>query len=53
MNVLCLGARVVGVALAEDLVKSFMAANLEANEPRFKRRLDKVTAIEKDQISKG
>jgi|TARA_B110000438_G_C15716221_1_gene607616 ribose 5-phosphate isomerase B len=53
MNVLCMGARVVGVALAEDLVKSFMTANLEADEPRFKRRLDKVTAIEKDQISKS
>jgi ribose 5-phosphate isomerase B len=53
MNVLCMGARVVGVALAEDLVKSFMTANLEADEPRFQRRLDKVTAIEKDQISKS
>ena len=53
MNVLCMGARVVGVALAEDLVKSFMTANLEADEPRFKRRLEKVTAIEKDQISKS
>jgi ribose 5-phosphate isomerase B len=53
MNVLCLGARVVGVALAEDLVKSFMAANLEADEPRFQRRLDKVSAIENDQISKN
>ena len=53
MNVLCMGARVVGVALAEDLVKSFMAANLEANEPRFIRRLDKVTAIENEQLSKG
>ncbi len=53
MNVLCLGARVVGVALAEDLVKSFMSAELEAHEPRFQRRLDKVTAIENDQISKS
>lgn len=51
MNVLCLGARVVGVSLAEDLVKSFINAQLEANEPRFQRRLDKVTAIEKNQLS--
>ena len=51
MNVLCLGARVVGVALAADLVKSFINARLESNEPRFQRRLDKVTAIEKNQIS--
>ena len=51
MNVLCLGARVIGVALAVDLVKSFINARLESNEPRFQRRLDKVTAIEKNQIS--
>ena len=53
MNVLCMGARVVGVALAEDLVRSFMTAKLEANEPRFIRRLDKVSTIENEQIFKG
>ena len=52
MNVLCLGARVVGVALAEDLVTSFMGASLES-EPRFQRRLDKVAAIENEQLSHG
>tara|TARA_B100000029_G_scaffold482943_1_gene533624 strand:+ start:2239 stop:2706 length:468 start_codon:yes stop_codon:yes gene_type:complete len=53
MNVLCMGARVVGVALAEDLVRSFMKAKLEADEPRFIRRLDKVSTIENEQIFKG
>lgn len=52
MNVLCMGARVVGVALAEDLVKSFMDAVLESH-PRFQRRLDKVAAIEKKQTANG
>lgn len=52
MNVLCLGARVVGVALAEDLVTSFLGASLES-EPRFQRRLDKVAAIENEQMSHG
>ena len=52
MNVLCLGARVVGVALAEDLVTSFMGASLES-EPRFQRRLDKVAAIENEQMPHG
>ena len=52
MNVLCLGARVIGVALAEDLVTSFMGASLES-EPRFQRRLDKVAAIEDEQMSHG
>jgi len=51
MNVLCLGARVVGISLAEDLVKSFINAQLEVSEPRFQRRLDKVSAIEKKQLS--
>ena len=52
MNVLCMGARVGGVALAEDLVKSFMGATLESH-PRFRRRLDKVVAIENDQIARA
>ena len=52
MNVRCMGARVVGVALAEDLVKSFMGATLESH-PRFRRRLDKVVAIENDQIARA
>lgn len=52
MNVLCMGARVVGVALAEDLVKSFMVARLESH-PRFQRRIDKVAAIENDQIARA
>jgi len=52
MNVLCMGARVVGVALAEALVQSFMAASLESH-PRFQRRLDKVQAIEDAQIGKS
>ena len=52
MNVLCLGARVVGVALAEDLVTSFMGASLEP-EPRFRRRLEKVAAIENEQMFRG
>ncbi len=45
MNVLCLGARIVGEALAEALVKAFAEASLDAH-PRFQRRLDKVTAME-------
>lgn len=51
MNVLCLGARVVGIALAEDLVQAFVGATLESH-PRFQRRLDKVAKIEREQIGK-
>lgn len=45
MNVLCLGARVVGGALALELVSAFLNAQYAGDE-RFQRRLDKVLRIE-------
>ena len=45
MNVLVLGSRVVGVALAEELVDAFLGATF-TNEERHVRRLKKVKAIE-------
>jgi len=45
MNVLCIGARIIGPALAEEIVRAFLDATFDT-EPRFKRRLDKVLAIE-------
>jgi ribose 5-phosphate isomerase B len=45
MNVLVLGARVVGIALAQDLVDAYLAASF-SNEERHLRRLNKVKAIE-------
>ena len=45
MNVLCLGSRVVGAALASELVGIFLAARYRAEE-RFERRLGKIAAIE-------
>jgi RpiB/LacA/LacB family sugar-phosphate isomerase len=44
-NVLCLGSRVVGDAVAWDLVSHFLAAEF-SNEPRHVRRLEKVKALE-------
>ena len=46
MNVLVLGARVIGPALADDLVKTFVAARY-AHEERHERRLGKVKALER------
>src|SRR5678809_557769 len=46
MNVLCIGGRVIGGALAIDLACAFVAAKY-AGEERFQRRLDKVLAIER------
>ena len=45
MNVLCLGARVIGVALAQEITNVFLAARF-SGEARHQRRLDKVLAIE-------
>jgi RpiB/LacA/LacB family sugar-phosphate isomerase len=45
MNVLVLGSRIIGVKLAEDLVKAFLAANF-TNEDRHVRRLAKIKALE-------
>ena len=45
VNVLCLGARVVGSALAGELVKAFGNARF-TGEARHRRRLEKGNAIE-------
>lgn len=52
MNVLVLGSRVIGVKLAEDLVKSFLGAKF-TNEERHARRLAKVKALEAKSSAAG
>ena len=47
MNVLCLGARVVGGALACEIVSAFLNARF-SGEARHQRRLDKLLAIERE-----
>ncbi len=46
MNVLALGARIIGVALAEEIVQAFLGAQFQADEERLIRRHNKVKAIE-------
>jgi len=46
MNVMCLGGRVIGHALAWDLVQTFLNARFKGAE-RFKRRLEKIAALER------
>jgi ribose 5-phosphate isomerase B len=46
MNVIVLGARIIGTALANELVDSFLGAKFIADEERFTRRFKKVLAIE-------
>ena len=46
INVLCLGARIVGSAVACELIDAFVGARF-SREDRHQRRLDKVLAIER------
>lgn len=46
MNVLVLGARIIGTALAAELVDAFLRANF-THEERHVRRLNKVLAMER------
>jgi ribose 5-phosphate isomerase B len=45
LNVLSLGARVIGPALAESLVEAFLQASF-SGEARHVRRLKKIAALE-------
>ena len=46
MNVLVLGARIIGPSLAYELADAFIRAKFISNEERFTRRFKKVLAIE-------
>lgn len=50
MNVMCLGGRVTGTALAWELVQAFLNAGFKPAE-RFSRRLAKVAALEEEKKS--
>ena len=50
MNVLVLGARIIGASLAFECVDAYLKANFIAKEERFVRRLNKVKAIEKQYM---
>ena len=47
MNILCMGGRTVGSAVAWDLVQTFLAAKF-SQAPRHLRRLGKVASLETD-----
>jgi ribose 5-phosphate isomerase B len=48
MNVLVLGSRVIGTALAADLVRAYLPAKF-THEERHVRRLNKVLALEQER----
>jgi ribose 5-phosphate isomerase B len=49
MNVLCLGARVIGPELAKELVVAFLNAKFSQGE-RHVRRVNKIYQIEKTKL---
>jgi RpiB/LacA/LacB family sugar-phosphate isomerase len=49
MNVLCLGARVIGAELMADLVRAYLGAHFTGEE-RHVRRLAKIDAIERSEL---
>ncbi len=51
MNVICLGARIIGVELAKEILQGFLSANF-LPEPRFRRRLEKLLQLEQQGIGK-
>ena len=52
MNVLCLGARIIGGELAREVVTGFLGAEF-SEEERHRRRLNKLLAIERKSFSGG
>ena len=45
MNVLCLGARVIGLELAKELISAFLKARF-LDTDKYRRRVEKIIAIE-------
>ena len=45
MNVLCLGARIIGSAIAEEITQAFLSATKD-DDIRFVRRMEKVRKLE-------
>jgi RpiB/LacA/LacB family sugar-phosphate isomerase len=52
MNVLVLGARVIGSELARELARAFLSAQFSGEE-RHRRRLAKITALERGYIGEA
>ena len=47
MNVVCIGARIIGEELAKEIVAAFLSARFIQSEEKYVRRLNKVLDIER------
>ena len=51
MNVICLGARIIGIDLVKEILQAFLSSNF-VPEPRFHRRLEKLLELERQGIGR-
>ena len=51
-NVLCLGGKIIGSAIAQEIVKTWMNTDYLSENPRYAVRVDKVAAIAEKHIKK-
>lgn len=51
MNVLAVGGRIIGTALAEVLAEAFLGASFKVDVERYVRRFDKIRALENNDAS--
>jgi len=52
LNILCLGARIIGIELAAEVVAAFLEARFSGEE-RHCRRLEKILAIERQALQES
>jgi ribose 5-phosphate isomerase B len=48
VNVLCIGAWIVGIRMAEEVLRAFLAAKFSAEE-EFRRRVQKLAVLEQEE----
>ncbi len=49
-NVLCLGGKIIGSALALEIVRVWMTTDFLADQPKYTARVDKVVQIDKTYV---
>ena len=49
-NVLCLGGKIIGSALALEIVRTWMSTDYLGGEEKYRRRVDKVRAIAAEHV---
>lgn len=50
VNVLCIGAWIIGPQVASDVVRTFLAAEFSTEE-HFRRRVEKLAALERESLA--